>query len=56
MTFYAIHLVEDQNVPQPPDEITRRQDPEEKWLRREPDDKICLEKINETLATLRDEY
>jgi len=43
-------------VPQPPEEIARRQDPEEEMFRPEPDDEICLEKINEMLATLRDEY
>jgi hypothetical protein len=28
MAFYAIHLVEDENAPQPPDKIARRQDPD----------------------------
>jgi hypothetical protein len=56
MSFYGIHLVEDENVPQPPDEIARRQDPEEEWFRAEPDDEICLEKINEMLAILREKY
>jgi hypothetical protein len=56
MTFYAIHLVEDENMPQPPDEIIRRQDPEEERFRLELDDEICLEKINDMLAILRQEY
>ena len=56
MAFHAIHLVKDENVPQPLDEIARRQDPEEEWFRREPDDEICLEKPNEMLAILREEY
>jgi hypothetical protein len=56
MAFHAIHLVKDENVPQPPDEIARRQDPEEELFRSEPDDEICLEKINEMPAILREEY
>jgi hypothetical protein len=56
MAFYAIHLVEDENAPQPPDKIARRQDPEEEWFRRELEDEIRLEKINEMLAILREGY
>jgi DNA-directed RNA polymerase specialized sigma subunit len=41
--------------------ITTRQNrqkarPEEEGFRREPDDEICLEKINEMLAIFREEY
>jgi hypothetical protein len=56
MVFYAIHLFEDKNMPQPPDEIARMRDPNEEWFRLELDDEICLEKINEMLVILREEY
>jgi hypothetical protein len=56
MTFYSMHLVEDENVPQPSKEIARRQDPKREWFRHELDDEICLEKINQMLAVMREEY